>query len=144
MKQCISCKVELIPDQNWYSGSQKDRYSICKNCLKERASAYYWKHKNERQESKKLLRLNSRLKRQYEITLPEFIGLILEQENKCLICNQMFGNWYGMGGNRPVPDHDHKTGQIRGILHHTCNAAIGLLSDNPEHLTRAAEYLQRK
>ena len=40
-------------------------------------------------------------------------------------------------------DHDHKTGEFRGILCSKCNWAIGLLNDNPELLLEAAVYLSR-
>lgn len=40
-----------------------------------------------------------------------------------------------------VGDHDHKTGTPRGILCRNCNLAIGNMSDNPERLRRAADYL---
>jgi len=40
-------------------------------------------------------------------------------------------------------DHDHATGQIRGLLCNNCNRAIGLLKDNPQTLRQAAAYLDR-
>lgn len=40
-------------------------------------------------------------------------------------------------------DHDHGTGQIRGVLCHHCNVAIGHMRDNPERLRRAANYLEK-
>ncbi|QNJ56294.1 endonuclease VII [Gordonia phage Ohgeesy] len=38
-------------------------------------------------------------------------------------------------------DHDHTTGEWRGLLCSRCNQAIGLFSDNVELLRRAIEYL---
>jgi hypothetical protein len=40
-------------------------------------------------------------------------------------------------------DHDHRTGQIRGLLCLRCNAALGQLADDPLVLRRAARYLER-
>jgi predicted HTH domain antitoxin len=38
-------------------------------------------------------------------------------------------------------DHNHETGEIRGILCHYCNTILGLSKDNPETLTRLTSYL---
>lgn len=41
-------------------------------------------------------------------------------------------------------DHNHITGEIRGILCFSCNAAIGLLKDNKDFCLKAAEYLGKE
>jgi len=38
-------------------------------------------------------------------------------------------------------DHDHKTGELRGLLCDRCNRSIGLLGDDAMTLTRAILYL---
>ena len=38
-------------------------------------------------------------------------------------------------------DHDHDTGEVRGILCHRCNAGIGHLLDDPHVLKNAYVYL---
>ena len=39
-------------------------------------------------------------------------------------------------------DHDHKTGQPRGMLCMHCNQALGKFKDDPDLLARAIEYLK--
>lgn len=39
-------------------------------------------------------------------------------------------------------DHDHSTGEWRGVLCQRCNHAIGLFHDNPQLLRLAADYLE--
>lgn len=39
-------------------------------------------------------------------------------------------------------DHDHETGQIRGLLCNACNVALGLFRDNVDNLQNAVEYLK--
>ena len=43
---------------------------------------------------------------------------------------------------RPNIDHNHETGEIRGILCHKCNTGIGLLNDDQELLKKAITYLE--
>lgn len=51
---------------------------------------------------------------------------------RCAICGRE---------DRPVVDHDHRTGRIRGILCHRCNIALGHLGDSPNRLLSAVMYL---
>lgn len=41
-------------------------------------------------------------------------------------------------------DHDHGTGEFRGILCHSCNVGIGCFSDDPEQMQKAIRYLKGK
>lgn len=82
-------------------------------------------------------------KREYGICLKDFRKLLNEQRNRCFIC-QCLANDDGVvieTGKLLVVDHDHKTGDVRGLLCHHCNSGIGMFRDNPQSLTRAIEYL---
>lgn len=46
--------------------------------------------------------------------------LVKRQGNKCAICGKPFTQ-----RDRPVLDHCHDTGYIRGALHNSCNGAEG-------------------
>ena len=39
-------------------------------------------------------------------------------------------------------DHDHTTGQVRGVLCFSCNVAIGHLKDSADLMRRAIDYLE--
>ena len=39
-------------------------------------------------------------------------------------------------------DHDHITGQFRGVICRFCNTGLGSFKDSVNYLTRAIEYLQ--
>lgn len=75
------------------------------------------------------------LKRKYGTTPADVEKLLLEQDNRCLICgNQLEGT--------PRIDHCHLTLRIRGLLCHHCNVGLGHFRDSPERLRRAASYLE--
>lgn len=76
--------------------------------------------------------------RMYGLTDEAFMRLMEKQDNKCGICQTLFGNKVKMH-----VDHDHKTGLVRGILCGHCNLGIGKFGDSPEHLRAAAAYLER-
>lgn len=60
---------------------------------------------------------------------------MLDGQTGCAICGQPFVK-------TPQADHDHATGQVRGLLCGNCNSGLGLLQDNPELLRAAANYLE--
>ncbi len=39
-------------------------------------------------------------------------------------------------------DHDHETGEVRGLLCNRCNAGLGMFEDSLEGLQRAVVYLK--
>jgi site-specific DNA-cytosine methylase len=43
----------------------------------------------------------------------------------------------------PRLDHNHTTGQLRGLLHDDCNKTLGIMKENPEMLRKLADYLER-
>ncbi len=47
------------------------------------------------------------------------------------------------GGYAIAWDHNHATGEFRGWLCHSCNAALGQAGDNPQILRALASYLDK-
>ena len=84
--------------------------------------------------TKKVSNRKSHLKRKYGLTLEAFDELLASQGGGCAIC-----------GKPDVDnvDHDHTTGQVRGILCLNCNIAIGQLEDDEDRLARRTAYLAR-
>lgn len=86
------------------------------------ASDYY--HRN-----KQTLAMN-------RVVSPDEIKRMLEkQSNMCAICTLNISD-------KPCIDHDHETGEIRGLLCRRCNMGLGYFSDDPVFLKSAIEYLK--
>jgi len=81
--------------------------------------------------------LNRYLKSAYNITLEQYDRMLTEQDNVCVIC----GTDYPGKQGRFVVDHNHVTGEVRGLLCNQCNVGLGALQDNPSLLLKAAQYL---
>jgi hypothetical protein len=65
------------------------------------------------------------------------ILMLRDQEGCCSICKQK-----PKDGNRLHIDHDHTTGEVRGLLCQEHNMMLGLAYDNPKILRAAATYLE--
>lgn len=74
------------------------------------------------------------LARKYGLTHERFVSLLDACEYKCAICLRPFNK-----SRRPVVDHCHQTGMVRGILCDKCNVAEGLLG-SPDTILRLYQY----
>jgi hypothetical protein len=81
----------------------------------------------------------SALKRNYGLSPVDFTSLLKKQGGKCAICSSTNP---GGKGNFHV-DHDHETGQVRGLLCADCNMGLGKFKDSVGVLKAAASYLRR-
>ena len=74
-----------------------------------------------------------KLKSKYGLSEAEYWNLYCHQAGCCAICQRRVAL---------SVDHDHRTGEVRGLLCGSCNRAIGLLKDDPDRAGRAAQYLE--
>lgn len=74
-------------------------------------------------------------RRRYGLDFDSYVLLFQHQGGRCAICQR--------DDRLLVLDHNHSTGRVRGLLCANCNAGIGMLSDNPSVLLRAASYVAR-
>ena len=75
------------------------------------------------------------------------IILLEKQNNRCAICESTDpkGRKSGRGGGVDVfyVDHDHKTGNVRGLLCNICNRTMGYVGENSNVLEEMIKYLQK-
>lgn len=71
----------------------------------------------------------------YGIDIVSYDELLDSQNGKCGICQEV---------EPTCVDHNHVTGEVRGLLCGHCNKAIGFLKDNPIIAELALKYLKEK
>lgn len=74
--------------------------------------------------------------KKYGIGLWEIEGRLAENQYRCEICEE---NIFG----EECVDHNHATGEVRGLLCGKCNTMLGLGKDSSVIFERAATYLKR-
>jgi hypothetical protein len=95
---------------------------------------YYQTHKDE------LLLKGywNNLFRKYKVTREIYEALLIAQDYKCKICGKIH-EWTAYG--KLCVDHDHETGEVRGLLCTHCNRGLGAFKDDPELLNKAIQYV---
>lgn len=88
------------------------------------------------------------LLRRYGISLEQYDQMLREQGGVCAVCDQPEKTMvWGKSISHLVVDHDHQTGEIRGLLCCACNLRVGRLEkgrkfpNEPRWVSGAREYL---
>lgn len=69
----------------------------------------------------------------YKIVKSEWDKMFQEQKGKCKLCSN----------KARVVDHNHKTGQVRGLLCDGCNLLVGLIERDLSWITRGLNYIKQ-
>lgn len=146
LKYCPGCENDLDPNDFGNDQSTVDGLRCyCRTCQSGQTTAYHVRQLME--DPTYLVRRDaivnrSWLKSKYGIT-PERYSELLEQQNgRCAICKST--NPGRSGSQRFAVDHDHVTGEVRGLLCDHCNVGLGRFQDNPMLLQAATLYLAEK
>ena len=131
MSETPICKKHSIT-KSFHKSVQAFR---CNRCMNERTRE--WIARNP--EKYKGMHRKSNLKIYYGLTVEEYNTLLEQQNSCCAIC----GVHCDSQKKKLHVDHDHESGQIRGLLCSHCNLALGTFRDNPEIFKRFVDYLTR-
>jgi len=128
LDNCKQCGV-LLNDSNsvWSapksSWGERRRYNSCHEC-----------HVKQHRARK----ADNNFQKNYGINSDDYYKMNIAQNGLCAICRRMCNKH-----TRLSVDHDHKNGQVRGLLCHRCNTAIGMLEDNEDIIWNLLEYLKK-
>jgi len=141
-KTCIKCNQ--IKELSTFGRNKANKDGLRGEC---KACSNCW-HRERRKENSESIKAydamrrqrdalkikDQRLQRKYGITLDQYNDMIKQQNGVCAICNKP---------GKLVVDHNHGTGRVRGLLHTSCNRAIGYLQDKHEIILSAASYVEK-
>ena len=83
------------------------------------------------------------LKKRFGITEKEYWNMFTQQLGRCNICGREEREIHHGKVKMLAVDHNHKTGNVRGLLCKQCNLMIGNSNENPLILINGIKYLQK-
>jgi hypothetical protein len=113
------------------------RHSMCKACLKESNQHYVSVNKFRVAMANRLRQRRMRLEKAGTDLVGFQIQYYRVQRRRCAICRRRLRLWV----QQTHADHNHKTGEFRGILCASCNLGLGAFKDDPALLKRAENYV---
>jgi len=152
-KICSKCKTEYPATTEYFYRHKECKYGLaarCKKCrnkeyrkysLTEGAKLLYKKRRKKYEKTDKGKRARSRANyrrgiREYGLTIEQYDLMLSEQNNGCAICGNSESN------RRLCIDHNHITGEVRGLLCTSCNVLVGYLEKNDGLKQKARRYLK--
>lgn len=128
-KICSLCKESKpLSEFHRQPSGKHGRHSWCADCFNA-------KFRGERtRKSDPLTKRQQNYQRRYGLTAEQVEELLQQQGGMCAICSSF--------PVRPVVDHDHATGRVRGVLCHGCNIQLPAIEDHT-FFTAALAYLKR-
>ena len=134
-KRCRRCRrIKLITKFYRHRGYSAGVYPECKRCHTKRAT------KDTRRRAKEdpfVYRVGNWQYQGIDMTKLKYLQLFEQQKSRCAIC----GRQQKLLSKALAVDHNHKTGQIRGLLCDYCNRMLGFLENVPYRLKKLNAYL---
>ena len=145
-KRCVRCSQSKCFSTFGECKSNKDGLKYhCKLCEKEfrdsdECKEYQKNYRKENREKNLRYFRNKYTQKTFGITIEKYEEIretfLIEQSNKCAICGKDDSH-YEKG---LVLDHNHETGEVRGLLCLVCNTRLAYI-ENIEFVTNARQYL---
>jgi hypothetical protein len=135
-KDCTKCgatkALSEFPRAKRYKAGVMPR---CRACVKSAQAESDTRYRPDRL----LYARSANLLKRYGISVSDYDEMLLAQDGVCAICRK--AEMTNRVGTPLFVDHDHVTGEVRGLLCHYCNMMLGNAKDNPDLLYAAITYL---
>jgi len=107
---------------------------------KEKSRQYVKKYREDNRERYLENKRKSNLKHKYGITIDEYNEIFEKQKGCCAICNTHQSELK----KALCVDHNHETGEIRGLLCDRCNRVLGFFNDETPLFIQSILYLNKR
>lgn len=135
-KVCSSCNVEKHVTEYYVDLKNSDNLSTyCKDCTKNKSTDWYSVNKERSYQTNR----KNHLMKTYGITLEQYDELLEKQNQCCAVCLKHEKEFK----MKLAVDHNHKTGEIRGLLCTNCNHRLIGRHTDAERLRRMAAYIDQ-
>lgn len=144
--KCSHCK-NILEINNFSKCEISSRYPYCTKCRSLSSRISKLKNRETYEKYKINIRIKQREKyliKKYGLNLEQYKKIHDDQNGLCKICHNPETSLQPNGKEIKdlCVDHCHKTGKVRGLLCHSCNAGIGHFGDSIEKLKSAISYLK--
>ena len=137
LKRCTKCKEPKTLDSFAKNAHRKDGLNgFCRVCDSIIQRLRYTNTPNKYLYGRKKM-----LQHNYGLTVKRYEEIFKTQGGACAICLKPETAMHRGKIKLLAVDHDHKTGQIRGLLCGGCNLGLGKFGDDVVVLTAAIRYL---
>lgn len=137
-KKCSKCGLTKHVEHFHIRKASKDGYTArCGKCINTKSLKTRIERPNQTRENN--------LKNRFNMSIEEYNVIFLKQRGRCAICSKPESNSDSKGNVKWLSvDHNHNTGDIRGLLCSSCNTGIGLLGDSVDTMKKAIKYLKER
>ena len=154
-RQCTSCQILKLHNQSNFRFVSEVRSGklyqyikrSCLQCEYTKRVEYGRIHKDRQNALRKIKSSpekyrNDNLRSKYGIGQEEYDQLLASQGGACAICGTTKTSYHKSGREISLTvDHNHATGEIRGLLCGSCNRGLGDFRDSIDSLAKAINYL---
>lgn len=160
--KCTRCDKTKPISEFHKSSSKRGHMTWCKKCQAEYNTGIYYHERGGKERMKRYSKeyyhrrlakdpnwhRNQHLKQRYGITIEDYDRMLKEQGGRCKICQTPGVKSIILGDrhnryHRLYIDHDHETGEIRGLLCYHCNIVLGHLFDDLERARAVVKHLEQ-
>jgi hypothetical protein len=138
---CKDCNTEMNEDNRAWKVKGVSFHNRCRDCWNKHQNEY----QSERRRDSKVFkdkRVHSgweyTLKSKYGLTEEQYIEMFNSQGGVCAICK-----FPCVSGDKLCVDHNHTTGEVRGLLCRSCNLAVAAVGESEVLIYSLLYYIQQ-